>query len=69
MCKKILDPDECKCGCHEGSGLLHCLPCCRRCPFCGLRIILVSFGSHVRAHEEKGDVRLPKPEDKEPEKD
>lgn len=32
----------CTCSCHRGSGIIHCVPCCRPsdragCPICGKR--------------------------------
>lgn len=43
--------DECNCGCHnppEGAKIMHCIPCCRQCPYCQKNIGLFAFDKHKK---------------------
>lgn len=43
--------DICKCPCHEpGKKIIHCAPCCHKCPECGLRIWSSKYKQHILAH-------------------
>lgn len=38
--------EECNCICHKESCVLHCAPCCYRCPHCGKNIVPLYWEEH-----------------------
>lgn len=44
---------ECHCGCHENPDILHCMPCCNECPYCGKRLKF-GYDEHVDRHVQRG---------------
>lgn len=45
----IRDLDICDCDCHDGSGAMHCVPCCHPCAGCGERI----ENGHMTGHKRR----------------
>lgn len=41
--------DFCRCPCHANPGMLHCIPCCYKCPTCGGRIAAGHTNRHALA--------------------
>lgn len=39
--------DECNCECHhDNSSMMHCVPCCYECQYCGKNIVRLNFEEH-----------------------
>jgi predicted Rossmann fold nucleotide-binding protein DprA/Smf involved in DNA uptake len=38
--------DECNCECHGNDNIMHCAPCCYKCPFCEINIPTYVFDHH-----------------------
>ena len=38
---------DCDCRCHTNPDIVHCVACCNRCPYCGARIRMVFYESHM----------------------
>ncbi len=46
---KVLSSYECDCSCHEeGSGIMHCGPCCFICPHCNKNIERGFMQLHIK---------------------
>jgi len=41
------DFDECNCTCHTNEHVMHCAPCCRKCPECGKNIKFSFIKTHL----------------------
>lgn len=50
------DVDECDCDCHANpDAIMHMIPCCHTCKYCGKRIAREAFEGHIERHEQDGD--------------
>jgi hypothetical protein len=38
----------CDCDCHRIEGMVHCAPCCYKCPHCGARIRTHCYDDHIK---------------------
>ena len=46
--------DECNCACHnprKGTKIMHCVACCRQCPYCKTNISSFAFDEHEKRCE------------------
>ena len=39
--------DECNCECHINDNIIHCAPCCYRCPYCLVNIRIYFHDEHI----------------------
>ncbi len=44
------DSDICECACHVSHGLVHFIPCCAECMYCGENISIGRYDKHLRWH-------------------
>lgn len=50
------DIDECDCDCHRNKDIMHCVPCCIKCPICKKNIRTHSFRRHLEdCRKKNGD--------------
>jgi hypothetical protein len=50
---------ECECLCHEGSVVVHLVPCCAACPYCGGRITGANGDHRCRPLDSRGPNAFP----------
>lgn len=56
------DLDECNCSCHNSSNcaeIIHCVACCRECPYCYKNIIISAYDRHKEQCELEDRERYP----------
>lgn len=41
-----MNEDICECVCHSDPSVMHCFPCCDKCPFCEQRIRSYKIPTH-----------------------
>lgn len=47
--------DECNCECHHNRSMMHCVPCCYECQYCGKNIVRLNFDEHVELCKKEVD--------------
>lgn len=50
--KDVGDLYVCDCKCHENPNIMHCMPCCYECEFCGILIKTGCMGIHQKECKE-----------------
>jgi len=56
---KPINFDECGCQCHRNPHIVHCMPCCSECPYCGARVI--HYEVHIKEHHKDEPLPMPLP--------
>jgi hypothetical protein len=63
----IFNIEECTCDCHNEYGIRveHCMPCCLKCPECGMNVLEYWYDRHVEKHKIKGGYLIAHCDDEE----